>query len=385
MRVTKVLRRVKATTRGRGGGVAVARAQGQSPDPSPSSRAREQKQGGDDAEDSSYLRERERERRIEERFRSKGRGYEANGFGGGVEEEEEAQGSGLLYFEERKSEGNGASAPLDLLPEPEETRESYSRHYKLRSSPGPSSSGGAYASMPDEPVYVSRRGGRGKGGRGSGGGSRNVGVISVASVGGLVCALSLLSYSGQQSSYRTIDSQQISMSTLQSEVEKGTDKLFGHCRHEEADRNKLVSIQGAYRVELLRPSAARAWEEMRGDARRDGISLHLVSGFRSVKHQEDLYFGVKAERAQSSKERARVSAPPGFSEHHTGYALDICDETLTLDESFASTRAYRWLQRNARAYNFELSFPESGEVAFEPWHWRFEGETEAIEQFYGRN
>ena len=87
---------------------------------------------------------------------------------------------------------------------------------------------------------------------------------------------------------------------------------------------------------------------------------------------------------QSSRERALVSAPPGFSEHHTGYALDICDETLTLDESFASTKAYAWLQMNARAYNFELSFPERGKVAFEPWHWRFEGETEAIEAFYGR-
>ena len=79
-----------------------------------------------------------------------------------------------------------------------------------------------------------------------------------------------------------------------------------------------------------------------------------------------------------------VSAPPGFSEHHTGYALDICDDTLVLDESFASTEAYRWLQDNARAFNFEMSFPESGQVAFEPWHWRFEGETEAIEAFYGR-
>ncbi len=79
------------------------------------------------------------------------------------------------------------------------------------------------------------------------------------------------------------------------------------------------------------------------------------------------------------------AAPPGFSEHHTGYALDICDETLSLDESFAETRAYRWLQQNARAFNFELSFPRHGEVSFEPWHWRFEGETEAIEAFYKNN
>ena len=242
------------------------------------------------------------------------------------------------------------------------------------------------AVAPDEPVYVKRRG-RGHGSRaGTGGGGRSkLGAVAVASVGGLVCALSLLSHSGKQTTQRTIDSQQLTMSTLQSEVDKGTDKLFGHHRHVECERSKLVPIQGAYRTELLRPSAARAFEEMQADARRDGVALHLVSGFRSVGHQEDLYFGVKAERAQSSRERAMVSAPPGFSEHHTGYALDICDETLSLDESFASTRAYRWLQRNARSYHFEVSLPQNGEVTFEPWHWRFEGETEAIEQFYGRD
>jgi D-alanyl-D-alanine carboxypeptidase len=41
--------------------------------------------------------------------------------------------------------------------------------------------------------------------------------------------------------------------------------------------------------------------------------------------QQSLFFTIKAEREQSAAERAKVSAPPGFSEHHTGYALDIGD------------------------------------------------------------
>lgn len=306
---------------------------------------------------------RSRERRIEERFRRSAGAERRDG---------DDRRNGLQYLQVRKvAENDGTSLMPDLLPESKEALKSYRR--------GPGNEGATL----DEPVYASRRRRRGEtSGRSTSNGM--IGMVSVASVGGLVCALSLLSFSGKQSTYRTIDRQQISMSTLQNEVAKGTNKLFGHCRHEEADRSKLVSIQGAYRMELLRPAAARAFEDMRHAARRDGISLHLVSGFRSVKHQEDLYFGIKAERAQSSKERALVSAPPGFSEHHTGYALDICDETLSLDESFASTRAYRWLQQNARMFNFEMSFPENGQVAFEPWHWRFEGETEAIEAFYGR-
>ena len=359
----------------------VVRSSGQGPRGSGRSKdhlARRASETTSDAE--AFDQERARERRIEEKFRGKS----------------SARGS-VRRGDEDAADGGEEALPLfegSLLPEPKEALESYSSSYRVRQpgvqpmspeeprAPFPSSS----AVAPDEPVYVKRRG-RGHGRRaGTGGGGRSkLGAVAVASVGGLVCALSLLSHSGKQTTQRTIDSQQLTMSTLQSEVDKGTDKLFGHHRHVECERSKLVPIQGAYRTELLRPSAARAFEEMQADARRDGVALHLVSGFRSVGHQEDLYFGVKAERAQSSRERAMVSAPPGFSEHHTGYALDICDETLSLDESFASTRAYRWLQRNARSYNFELSFPQNGEVTFEPWHWRFEGETEAIEQFYGRD
>ncbi len=83
--------------------------------------------------------------------------------------------------------------------------------------------------------------------------------------------------------------------------------LCSALRHEEVDRSELVSIQGAFRVELLRPGAARAFEQMRRAAKRDGVHLYLVSGFRSIQHQEDLYFGVKAQRVQSSRERAMVS------------------------------------------------------------------------------
>merc|ERR1711977_793495 len=283
---------------------------------------------------------------------------------------------------------------VELLPESREALAGYSRHYKARDMKrgqsngyggtlgdltGSGMNGKSESTFQDpsdfeEPIYASSR-------RRS-----NKGMIAIASVGGLVCALSLVSFNtNQSSSTRRIDRQQLTLTTLQNEVAKGTNKMFGHVRHEEAERSKLVKIQGAFRVELLRPSAANAFEQMKRAANREGIQLHLVSGFRGIQHQEELYFGVKAERVQSSRERALVPAPPGFSEHHTGYALDICDETLTLDESFASTKAYAWLQMNARAYNFELSFPERGKVAFEPWHWRFEGETEAIEAFYKNN
>jgi len=304
---------------------------------------------------------------------------------------------------------------LDLLPEPEEALRSYSREYRARQSIASSSTAAASPqaygarvprgerqaealdSSPSVSASVITRGGRegrrkGPGGQGSGHG-RGFGYLVIASVGGTVCALSLLASRGHHYTqrHRTLQLQQqkqtaMTLEHLHDEIAKGTDRLFGHRRHVEAPRSKLVSIQGYDRTELLRPGAAQAFLRMRSSARRDGINLHLVSGFRSIADQEALYFGIKASRMQSARERARVSAPPGYSEHHTGFALDICDDEARggLDESFAERKAFEWLRENARAFNFELSFPlhNSDGVAFEPWHWRFEGETEAIQTFY---
>jgi len=112
----------------------------------------------------------------------------------------------------------------------------------------------------------------------------------------------------------------------------------------------------------------------------------VLSAWRSVDLQKQLFFDVKAERNQTSADRARVSAPPGFSEHSTGFAVDLGDGRLpatNLKESFESTEAYRWLDRQAARFHFVRSFPRGNRqgVSYEPWHWRFEGSTEALEMF----
>ena len=53
-----------------------------------------------------------------------------------------------------------------------------------------------------------------------------------------------------------------------------------------------------------------------------------ISGFRSIEYQEKIFFNLKAERKQTAYDRALVSAPPGHSEHHTGYAIDISTPSI---------------------------------------------------------
>ncbi|MFM7734121.1 MAG: D-alanyl-D-alanine carboxypeptidase family protein [Cyanobium sp.] len=160
-------------------------------------------------------------------------------------------------------------------------------------------------------------------------------------------------------------------------------RLLGHFPYPEAPAASMVAIAPG---QELRSDAARALLAMQRAAAADGVDLRVLSAFRSIALQNQLFFDVKAERNQSPRSRAKVSAPPGFSEHSTGYAVDLGDgrqSDTNLSERFEQTAAYRWLAANANRHHFSLSFPRGNPqgVSYEPWHWRYEGSAEALKLF----
>ena len=162
--------------------------------------------------------------------------------------------------------------------------------------------------------------------------------------------------------------------------------LLGHLPYAIAPKSELVPITVDGRLKL-RPAAAAKFQQMQAAAKADGVNLVAISAFRTVKDQEKLFFKVKEQRVQNTTTRAEVSAPPGYSEHHTGYALDIGDgnaPATNVEDTFAQTAAFRWLKQNALKYSFELSFPPNNPqgVNYEPWHWRFVGDRNSLETFY---
>lgn len=116
----------------------------------------------------------------------------------------------------------------------------------------------------------------------------------------------------------------------------------------------------------LEPEAAAAWKQLRAAAARDHVELRLVSAYRSIEYQAGIV-RRKQQRGQSLEEILAVSAPPGFSEHHTGRAVDI----NSLETEFEHSGAYAWLLLNAERFGFHLSYPRGNTqgYAFEPWHW----------------
>jgi len=164
------------------------------------------------------------------------------------------------------------------------------------------------------------------------------------------------------------------------------DALLGHFPYSEAKGSELTPIVADGSLKL-RKAAAAEFLAMVDAARMEGVTLVPISGFRSIADQEYLFFQIKAERGQVPTERAEVSAPPGYSEHHTGYAVDIGDGNVPathLSPNFERTAAFKWLQANAAYFSFEMSFPRNNPqgVSYEPWHWRFTGDLHSLETFY---
>jgi D-alanyl-D-alanine carboxypeptidase len=125
------------------------------------------------------------------------------------------------------------------------------------------------------------------------------------------------------------------------------------------------------RRQWLAPRAARAFARMRTAAWEDGVELQLVSAFRSADYQLGI-LRRKLERGQTIEEILRVSAAPGYSEHHSGRVVDLTTPGYAaLEEEFERSPAFAWLTRRAHEFGFVLSYPRGNRhaIAYEPWHW----------------
>ena len=139
----------------------------------------------------------------------------------------------------------------------------------------------------------------------------------------------------------------------------------------------------------LQTEAADAFLAMQAAAAKDGVTIWMQSGYRSVDYQKNLYdkktqyFLEKGlSRDEALQQAATIVNPPGYSEHNCGLAADLnSPEHTGLDEGFENTEAFRWLCAHAEEYGFILRYPKDAEavteITYEPWHWRYVGPENA--------
>jgi len=141
----------------------------------------------------------------------------------------------------------------------------------------------------------------------------------------------------------------------------------------DATRRISIGLDIFSRDTELSPEAAEAWKAMHADARRHDIDLKPVSGYRSLHYQAELV-RKKLAGDQPIERILKVTAAPGYSEHHSGNALDLTAPGITpLTQEFSMSRAYEWLKGQARIYGFHESYPNHNRhgLEWEPWHWAF--------------
>lgn len=146
----------------------------------------------------------------------------------------------------------------------------------------------------------------------------------------------------------------------------------------------------------MRREAAVALEKLFAGAKKDGVSLAGVSGYRSESRQTTLYNNyVKRDGVKAAD---TYSARPGHSEHQTGLTIDVSGSTgkCAAESCFAGTKEAKWLDKHAHEYGFIIRYPEGKDsitgYKYEPWHLRFVGTKIAsevksrsitLEQYFG--
>ena len=198
---------------------------------------------------------------------------------------------------------------------------------------------------------------------------------------GLSISLTLLA---NKSVFRQTKSLDDSINSVETNLNKS---LLGHLPYPEASKNELILFSPNIYVHK---DIYENFKEMQLIAAQRGISLQLLSGYRSIDLQREIFYKNKSIRNQTAIERSRDSAPPGYSEHSTGYAIDVGDGNYPdthFEVEFEQTPAFKWMKRFGPKYHFVLSFPPNNKqgVTYEPWHWRFEGTVNALRKFEAAN
>ena len=119
----------------------------------------------------------------------------------------------------------------------------------------------------------------------------------------------------------------------------------------------------------VRSQTSKAFNKMAQAAKKDGVNLFILSGFRPYKRQEYLF--NRSVKNRGIEHAEKYVARPGASQHQLGTAVDIS----SVEDSFVNSKEYAWLKENACKYGFSLSFPKGQEektgYSFESWHYRY--------------
>lgn len=159
------------------------------------------------------------------------------------------------------------------------------------------------------------------------------------------------------------------------------------------ESSQLVSLDNGYLIDKRIEADYKAFANAASEA---GFPLAMVSAYRSVSSQQEVFTqhvqevmaqkGVTEEEATA--ETKQTMTEPGYSEHHTGLAVDVVDQdwynnytSTVLDASYGDQPGAKWIAEHAPEYGFIVRYPNGREditkITYEPWHLRYVGKESA--------
>ena len=134
--------------------------------------------------------------------------------------------------------------------------------------------------------------------------------------------------------------------------------------------NKTYTLPRSYNPGV-QPEAMDAFYDMQAAAASEGISLWILSSYRSYDDQEVIYNRYVAQDGRDAADT--YSSRPGHSDHQTGYTFDL----NSLEQDFQYDPAGQWLEKNCYKYGFIIRYPKGKDSStgymYEPWHVRYIG------------
>lgn len=147
------------------------------------------------------------------------------------------------------------------------------------------------------------------------------------------------------------------------------------------EKVELVDTKNAWDEDIkVEKEAYKQYRKLEKELKDEGIIIRLDSTYRSVKAQQELWDEWSADPEKGPEYVKKYVAVPGYSEHHTGLAIDVCLEKdgeliYDNDEMKAEKEIFKKIHSKLAKYGFILRYPEGKKditgYDYEPWHLRY--------------
>ena len=147
------------------------------------------------------------------------------------------------------------------------------------------------------------------------------------------------------------------------------------------EKVELVDTKNAWDEDIkVEKEAYKQYKKLEKELKDEGIIIRLDSTYRSVKAQQELWDEWSADPEKGPEYVKKYVAVPGYSEHHTGLAIDVCLEKngeliYDNDEMKAEKEIFKKIHSELAKYGFILRYPEGKKnitgYDYEPWHFRY--------------